>query len=204
MAGVSALDLLDDSSSWHSAFDPPRADPDEPVTVGVRRKRKRPRVPRAFLDSSSGEIERRRKKKQKRRAKKAKKLRKKRSVRRDEAASSEESRKEVLPDPTMSEQVSTEVLDEGADIFDFLYTSRQESGSSRPSKSTACAKVLVRSGLRCPCHFLLVSQCPNGCTVRRHAACWCCKSCAFGFAEAAAGSDWLHTWIFMSLQRACG
>ena len=171
MAGVAALDSPDDSSSWHSAFDPPRADPDELATVGVRRKRKRPRVPRVFLDSSSGEIERRRKKKQKKRAKKAKKLRKQRSVRRDEAASSEESRTEALPDPTMGESVSTAVLDEGADIFDFLYTARQECGSLRPSKSTACAKVLVRSGLRCPCHFLLVSQCPNGYTVRKHATC---------------------------------
>ena len=33
-------------------------------------------------------------------------------------------------------------------------------GLLRRRKSTSCAKVLVRAGLRCNCHFIYVSRCP--------------------------------------------
>ena len=173
MAGVNVIDSLDDSSSWHSAFDPPCTDLDEPEKVDGNRKQTRSRAPRVSLCSSSDEVERRRKKKQKKRVKKTKKSRKRRSVRRNEGASSEEDRIEDPLDAARGESLSATVLDQGDNIFDFLYTVRQGSRSVRPSasRSTACAKVLVRSGLRCPCHFLLVSQCPNGHTVRKHPDC---------------------------------
>ena len=89
-------------------------------------------------------------------------------MRRREAASSDAERIEDSLDATRGESSAATMLDQGDNIFDFLFTVRRESRSVRPSasKSTACAKVLVRSGLRCPCHFLLVSQCPK----RAHSA----------------------------------
>ena len=46
MEGVDVLDSLDDSSSWHSAFDPPCTALGEPEKVDGNRKQKRSRVPR--------------------------------------------------------------------------------------------------------------------------------------------------------------
>ena len=173
MEGVDVLDSLDDSSSWHSAFDPPCTALGEPEKVDGNRKQKRSRVPRVPLCSSSDEVERRRTKKRKKRVKKPKKSRKRRSVRQREAASSDAERIADPLDATRGESPAATMLDQGDNIFGFLFTVRRESRSVRPSafKSAACAKVLVRSGLRCPCHFLLVSQCPNGRTVRRHPDC---------------------------------
>ena len=163
MAGVNVLDLLDDSSSWHSAFDPPCPDLGGPEKVDGNKKRKRSRAPRVPLCSSSDEVERHRTKKRKKRAKKPKKSRKRRSACRHEVVSSAADSIEDPQDATRGESSAATMLDQGDNIFDFLYTVRQESRSVRPPpfKSTACAKVLVRSGLRCPCHFLLVSQCPT-------------------------------------------
>ena len=41
-----------------------------------------------------------------------------------------------------------------------LTVNNVSAGSSRPRQSTACAKVLVRAGLRCRCHFIYVSRFP--------------------------------------------
>ena len=150
MEGVGVFDPLDDSSSWHSAFDPPCPDLGEPERVDGGRKPKRSRAPRVHLCSSSDEVERRRAKKPKKRVKKHKKSRKRRSVRRSKVASSDAEGIEDPLDATKGESSAATMLDQGDSIFDFLFTVRRESGPVRPSaaKSTACAKVLVRSGLR--------------------------------------------------------
>ena len=87
MAEATAPALSDDSSSWHSAFDPPCAEPNnlsdassswhsafDPPSLS-----KKPGANRLSRESSSGEIERRKKRKKKKRMKTAKKLKKKRS-----------------------------------------------------------------------------------------------------------------------------
>ena len=173
MERVDGVDFFDDSSSWHSAFDPPRPTFGEPVKVDGHRKKKRSKASRVSLCSSSDEVERRRKKKRKKRVKKPKKSHKRRSVRQHGTSSSDADRIEDSSDLAEGEPSAATLMDQGDDIFDFLLTVRRESRPVRQSasKSTACAKVLVRSGLRCPCHFLLVSQCPNGRTARRRPDC---------------------------------
>ena len=132
-------DLPDDASSWHSASDSPD---DPPAGTGCESQPKQKTIKPD--------------KKNKEKKKKQKKVRRK-------------DKKDSRSMNTGNDPGSSLISDQFAlpeELFDPLQPPANTSASSsqmapRPNRrSTACAKLLVRAGLRCRCHFIYVSRCP--------------------------------------------
>ena len=156
MASASVSLLSDESSSWHSAFASPK-----PALAAKRKKsadrRRRRAVSLSLSLDSSPEVT-----SPKRKHKKTKKKKVKKSARGERLdtrlAESEASENKALAkceDPV--EKDSCDVLSLLSKPISVATVALPE----RPSRSKACAKVLVRAGLRCSCHFIHVSHCPN-------------------------------------------
>ena len=133
-------DLPDDASSCHSAFDSPEDPPAGQAATRANQSR-RPSSPL---------------KRTKQKKKKQKKVRKK-------------DKKDLRSLNAVNEPGSSCICDQFAlpeELFDPLQTPADTSASAsqtapRPKRrSTACAKLLVRAGPRCRCHFIYVSRCP--------------------------------------------
>ena len=151
MASASVSLLSDESSSWHSAFASPK-----PALAAKRKKsadrRRRRAVSLSLSLDSSPEVT-----SPKRKRKKSKKKKVKKSERGERLATplaeSEASENRVL--------AKYPVEKDSCDVLSLLSKPISFAPPERPSRSKACAKVLVRAGLRCSCHFIHVSHCPN-------------------------------------------
>ena len=142
----------DDMSSWSSAFDPLPPPPETPESA--RKKRRKVR--------------------KKKKARKEPKVKSRKRRRRRRRSSSDEepvsTRDEQMPRETAREQPvlettaafpsSTRPEDQGRWVFQaFWEPANLGAAPSKPGSGRAAAKMLVRAGLRCRCHFAL--QCPD-------------------------------------------
>ena len=153
MASASASLLSDESSSWHSAFASPKPSLAAKRKKSAARRRRRAVSLSLSLDSSPEVTS------PKRKHKKSKKKKTKKSARGERLAyplaESEASENRDLA------KCEDPVEKDSCDVLSLLSKPISVAPPQRPSRSKACAKVLVRAGLRCFCHFIHVSHCPN-------------------------------------------
>ena len=139
-------------SSWSSAFDPLPPPPETPEST--RKKKK--------------------KVKKKKKAKKEPKVKSRKRRRRRRRSSSDEepvptrdeqvlratAREQQVPETTAASSSSTRPEDQGRWVFQaFWEPATLGAAPLKPSSGRAAAKMLVRAGLRCRCHFAL--HCPD-------------------------------------------
>ena len=142
----------DDTSSWHSAFDPPQTSGpssshviSSPLTTSKHRRRSK---------KKSSKSKKSRRKTMDKKCKKSSKSLKSRhkTAKKKKSSSSAESR------PFSS---SCETAPDSNEIFeDTAVPEPLREREQPPSRTRACAKMLVRSSLRCPCHFIYRWECP--------------------------------------------
>ena len=136
--------LSDDTSSWHSAFDSPRCPPDEAKpkhgnSICMKKKKKQAKKQRKRRRACSTSSQ----------PKKKHKCFKKSSTTKLTSIDSELHSEPELFMHSVSNAESRAPAPTANEGTNFL------------RKSKACAKLLVRAGLRCKCHFIHVSHCPS-------------------------------------------
>ena len=132
----------EETSSWHSAFEPTTDKPkSSSTTVGDFKSKSRKRAKPKAVGKSRGKKDIKKHKKSSKRKKKKKR-----------PHSSSQSDSSPISSSELLEGSGTDSPNLG-DPMQF----------HRPLPfGKACAKMLVRARYRCACHFLLLSQCPSG------------------------------------------
>ena len=150
--GAEGIAWDDDMSSWSSAFDPLPPPPETPEST----RKKRKKVKKKKKAKTEPKVKSRKRRRRRRRSSSDEEP----VPTRDEQVPRATAREQQVPETTAASPSSTRPEDQGRWVFQaFWEPAKLGAAPSKPSSGKAAAKMLVRAGLRCRCHFAL--HCPD-------------------------------------------